>query len=101
MHYKDYRGDSIELTDERWRHITMQHPEMAAYKQRIAEVLESPDYVKQSARDPESFLYYRFYEDVFQGKYLLVAVKKGVRSFVLTCYITDTLKRGATIWEKK
>jgi hypothetical protein len=101
MRYRDYRGDSIELTGERWRHITMQHPEIAAYKQRIAEVLESPDYVKQSARDSDVFLYYRFYKELFQGKYFLLAVKKGVRSFVLTCYITDTVKKGATIWEKK
>ncbi|MCR4321643.1 MAG: hypothetical protein NUV74_15070 [Candidatus Brocadiaceae bacterium] len=39
--------------------------------------------------------------DIYMGKYMLIAAKKGLRFFILTCYITDTIKKGATLWEKK
>lgn len=97
----DIFNNAIELTDERWRHITREHPEVEPYKEKIQEVLSSPDYVKKSKRDAEVLLYYKFYGDIFDGKYLLVATKKGLRSFILTCYITDIIKRGETLWEKK
>ena len=101
MNYKDIFEDTIELTDERWFHIVNEHPEVKQYRNRIGEVLVSPDYVKKSSRDPDVFLYYKFFEDIFMGKYILIATKKGLRSFVLTCYITDTIKKGVTIWERK
>ncbi len=97
----DIFNNAIELTDERWQHIVREHPEVEPYKGKIQEVLLSPDYVKKSKRDEEVLLYYKFYGDMFDGKYLLVAAKKGLRSFILTCYITDIIKRGETLWEKK
>lgn len=97
----DIFTDIIELTDERWSHIIREHPEVESHKERIQEVLSSPDYVKRSKRDAEVLLYYKYYDDIFGGKYLLVSVKKGLRSFILTCYITDIIKRGETLWEKK
>jgi len=101
LNYKDIFEDTIELTDERWVHIVNEHPEVKQYGDRIGEVLANPDYVKKSIRDPQVLLYYRFFEDIFMGKYMLIATKKGFRSFVLTCYITDTIKKGVTVWERK
>ncbi|MEW6067302.1 MAG: hypothetical protein AB1610_03280 [Nitrospirota bacterium] len=101
MIYTDIFGNSIELTDERWVHIVKEHPEIKQYKDKIQMVLGSPDYVKKSSRDADVLLYYKFYSDIFAGKYVLIAVKKGLRSFILTCYITDTIKKGATLWERK
>lgn len=101
MIYTDIFGDSIELTDERWLHIVKEHPEIMPYKERIYETLLTPDYIKKSNRDDKVLLYYKFYADIYTGKYMLIATKKGLRSFILTCYITDTIKKGATLWEKK
>ncbi len=101
MIYKDIFGDSIELTDERWLHITREHPEIKNYKNRIQEVLLTPDYVKKSSRDDEVILFYKCYDDILSGKYFLVVAKKGLRSFMLTCYITDIIKKGVTLWEKR
>jgi len=101
MFITDIFKEAIELTDERWLHITKEHPEVDLYRERIREVLSSPDYVKKSKRDPEVLLYYKFYDDIFNGKYLLGAVRKGLRLFLLTCYITDVIKKGETLWEKK
>jgi len=89
------------LTDERWLHIMKEHPEVCRYKEKIQEVLANPDYVKKSSRDVEALLYYRLYDDISNGKYMLVVAKKGFRYFILTCYITDMIKKGVTLWEKK
>jgi hypothetical protein len=101
MLYIDLFGDSIELTEERWQHIIKEHPEAGRYRERIQEVLKTPDYVKIGSRDPEVLLYYKFYKDILMGKYMLIVAKKGMRSFILTCYITDMIKKGVTLWEKK
>ena len=71
MTYIDVFGGLIELTDERWLHIIKEHPEAARYKEKIQEVLANPDYVKKSSRDAEVLLYYRFYDDISKGKYIL------------------------------
>ena len=36
-------GVPIRLTDERWRHIIQEHPELAVMKASIADVVEMPD----------------------------------------------------------
>lgn len=101
MLYLDLFGNSIELTEERWFHIIKEHPEVKNHKDNIREVLSDPDYIKKSSRDEKLILYYKWYGDIFSGKYFLAVVKKGLRSFVLTCYITDMVKKGETLWEKK
>jgi len=101
MIYTDIFGDIIELNNERWLHIIREHPEVSPHKERIQEILAKPDYVKKSSRDPEVLLYYKFYSDIFMGKYMLIVAKKGLRSFILSCYITDMIKKGVTLWEKK
>jgi hypothetical protein len=60
MIYTDVFGDSIESTNERWFHITKEHPEVKRHKERIQDVLATPDYVKKSSRDAEVLLYYNF-----------------------------------------
>jgi len=100
--YRDYSGIEIELTEERWNHITKEHPEIKTHYEKIGDVLSAPDQVKLSKRDENVFLYYRFYHDIQSGKYLLIVVKKDQeRSFVLTGYITDAIRKGDTIWERK
>lgn len=58
MFITDIFKDAIELTDERWKHIIGEHPEIEPYKKRIKEVLSAPDYVKKSKRDTKVLLYY-------------------------------------------
>lgn len=74
MVYEDIFSDSIELTNERWSHIIKEHPEVSLYRERINAVLSGPDYVKRSSRDTEVLLYYKFFADILEGKYMLVAV---------------------------
>lgn len=100
--YKDFFGDEVDLPNERWAHIIREHPEVGAHKGKIAEVLTNPTHVKRSRRDKDVLLYYRHYSEIFYGKYLLVVVKKETkRSFILTSYITDAVRKGDTLWEKE
>ncbi len=76
---------------------------MKGMTQAIAETLLSPQKVIQSLSDPEAHLYYRFYFGTRVGdKYLCVVVKiKGDDTFVLTAYLTDTIKKGEVIWPRR
>jgi hypothetical protein len=98
----DYEGRAIRLTDERLKHI-LEHPEMKSMSHAIEETLARPEKVVQSVSDSEAHLYYRFYIGTRVGdKYLCVVVKVKVdAAFVLTAYLTDTIKRGEIIWPKK
>ena len=92
-YYKDFFGDEVHLPNERWAHIIREHPEVEPHKGKIAEVLSNPTHMKRSRRDKNVLLYYRYYSEIFYGKYLLVVVKKETkRSFILTGYITDAVR---------
>ncbi len=100
MKISDYRGIQVELTDERWQHIVTEHPEVGRFKNRLSEILSKPDLVKCSKRDKDVLLYYRYYSDIFGGKYLLAVVKIHKRPFLLTYYVTDRIKEGGVIWQR-
>ncbi|SRR5260370_40676751 len=97
----DFEGLAIRLTDERFAHI-LEHPEMAGMEQAIEETLARPERVVQSASDAQVHLYYRFYAGTLVGdKHLCVIVKvSAADAFVITAYLTDTIKRGTTLWPK-
>lgn len=101
MQWLDIFLEPVELTEERWQHIVIEHPEVREFQEKIPTVLAHPEYVKRSKRDEQVMLYYRYFDTILNGKYLLVVVKKGTsRSFVLTGYLTDSVKKGETVWEK-
>jgi hypothetical protein len=99
---RDYEGRQIRLTEERWAHIS-EHPEMAEMRRAVEETLEGPEVVVQSASDPEARLYHRFYHrTAVGGKYLCVVVKlRGDGAFVVTAYLTDQVKRGTVLWQRR
>lgn len=47
---KSVSGVQIRLTDERWRHITIRHPELALDKNRVIEAVKDPDFVEGPSR---------------------------------------------------
>ena len=99
---KDVEGRSIRFTEERRRHI-LEHPEMIEMIPAIAETLMHPQRVIESLSDVQAHLYYRFYIGTKVGnKYLCVVVKVNIDdAFILTAYLTDTMKRGNILWPKK
>lgn len=101
MQWLDIFSEPVELTEERWQHIVTEHPEVREHQEKIPTVLADPEHVKRSKRDEQVMLYYRYFDTILDGKYLLVVVKKGAaRSFVLTAYLTNSVRKGETVWEK-
>lgn len=81
----------------------MEHPELSGMEAAIVETLKNPEKVLRSQSDDKAFLYYRFFSATPAGeKYLCAVVKKGdVDVFLLTAYLTDRIKKGEMIWNKK
>lgn len=95
----DAFGRNVKITKERLNHILMTHPEMEKVGNKIRDVLNDPEYIKQSTYDDEVILYYKYFTSI--KKYITVVVKIHTHSFVLTSYVTDRIKKGGTLWRKK
>jgi hypothetical protein len=98
---KDRFGRDVRLTSEREAHI-LRHPELRRQIGKLEAVLQDPDVIVRSIRDPDVHLYHKHYaETPVTEKYLLVAVKVREKdSFIITAFFTDAVKKGETIWEK-
>ena len=100
--FHDFEGRIVRLTEERSKHI-LEHPEMEGMLEAIGQTIALPQKVIQSLSDREAHLHYRFYVGTRVGdKYLCVVVKiRQEDAFVLTAYLTDTIKKGELIWPKR
>jgi hypothetical protein len=95
----DCFGHPVRLTDERVEHI-LEHPEMNEMGAEIERLLAAPQIVRRSRSDDAVRLFYAFYpETIVGGKWLCVVVKYLLSdAFVVTAYLTDKPKSGATLW---
>ena len=98
--YFDRFGQEIILTAEVKRVVFAKHPEVSHFFDKVTGTLALPDLVKRSTTDPRVRLYYRFYQEVFGGKFMVVVVKSVEREFISTIYITDKVKGGEVIWQR-
>ncbi|MEO7841384.1 MAG: hypothetical protein ABIU06_18735, partial [Anaerolineales bacterium] len=68
------KGD-VELTVEREAHIPEIHPDLLPeYLPQLGQTLEDPDEVRRSARMSGARMFYRWFDDVRQGKYVAVVL---------------------------
>lgn len=95
----DCFGLAVRLTDERVAHI-LEHPEMNEMSAEIKQLLAAPQMVRRSRSDDAVRLFYAFYpETIVGGKWLCVVVKYQLSdAFVVTAFLTDKPKPGATLW---
>jgi hypothetical protein len=95
----DCFGQAVRLTDERLAHI-LEHQEMNEMGDEIEQLLAVPQIVRRSRSDAAVRLFYAFYpETSVGGKWLCVVVKYLLSdAFVVTAYLTDKPKSGATLW---
>ena len=98
--FTDYLGETIYLSAEVYKIILAKHREVHGFFDRVGETLQSPDMVRKSVSDARARLYYRFYADVLEGKFVAVVVKRADRNFISTVYATDKIKEGEIIWQK-
>lgn len=97
----DIFGKDVVITQERWKHVCLQQPELEPLMSGVRETLENPDHVKMSPSDSTVRLYYKFFDDVFNGKFILAVVKTNKRNFLITAYITEYIKAGEELWKRK
>ena len=99
MEFTDKFNRKIMLSDERQKHITDTHPELSDMSDVLKETLEEPELIKRSVYDENVILIYKYYEHIYNGKYMCVVVTLDNR-LVVTAYITDRIKDGEIIWTK-
>jgi hypothetical protein len=92
----------VRITDERVAHI-LEHSEMAGMEGELERVLQKPTEVRVSRSDDNVRLFYEFYERTeIDGKWLCIVVKYLPNdAFVITAYLTDSIKAGETVWPIK
>jgi hypothetical protein len=100
-----YLGGEVELTDEREAHIAYTHPDLLPeYLDQIRQTLADPDQVRRSTRMSTARLLDRWFEDIRQGKYVVVVVVSEVvpkeRHWIITAYMTSRLAKGEVEWRK-
>lgn len=98
--YRDRWGNEVVLADTVRESILLKHPEAADFIARIGSVLSDPDEVRASVRSTNSVLYYGYHDDVLDGKWVVVVVKRIDRHFISTLYATDHIKSGEVLWTK-
>jgi hypothetical protein len=99
---RDCFGQSVRLTDERLAHI-LEHAELVGMGDELERILRVPSEVRRSRSDDDVRLFYEFYtETQVGGKWLCVVVKYlPDDAFVITAYLTETVKAGEIVWPKK
>ncbi len=94
---KSVNGIAVRLTDERWAHITEEHPELAGMRLEVLETIVQPN--KIYAGGNEELLAVR---EIETGKFL-VAVYREVQTdgFIITAFLTrraKSLEKRDLLW---
>lgn len=100
-----YLKGEVELTDEREAHIANTHPDLLPeYLLQVKQTLADPDQVRRSVRISAARIFYRWFDNVRQGKYVVVvAVSEAApteRNWIITAYVTRRLMNGEIEWQK-
>ena len=99
LSYIDLFNRKITLTEERRKHI-LERLEMINQESKIKETLISPELIKKSVSDENVVIYYKNYQKTpVTSKYLAVVVNNS-KSFIISAYFTDRIKKGELIWKK-
>lgn len=82
---------SIRLTNERWQHITMGHPEIADYYYEILDTIENPEIIYEGSLDAKIAI--KMFQETFI-KFVVVVYKEmsATDGFVITAYFSNKLQ---------
>ena len=95
-------GVPVRLTEERWQHIRLRHPEMANQRERVIETSAEPEVIQEG--DFGTLLAARMYPHTPLSRKFLVVVYREVTSedgFVVTAYFASQLSvRRTALWTR-
>jgi hypothetical protein len=98
---KSKNNVNIRLPDERWRHITEEHSELAGYYYDVLETVACPDYIYKGINEELLAVI-----EIITGKYLVVIYHEFVDlkdGFIITAFFTNrkkSLEKRELIWKK-
>jgi hypothetical protein len=92
----------IRLTDERWQHISIGHPEMADYYYEILETIENPTII-YLGNSSELIALSKQYQPL--GKFFVVVYREmnDYDGFVITAYLSNKqlfFEKKEIIWKQ-
>ena len=90
---EDKSDRKVHLSDERWKHLNEEHPEVAPYLEDIKETLKNPLKITTYEFDENVKYYYKYFKERESAKYLLVIVKYlNEHGFIITAYFVKNIK---------
>jgi len=91
---KDKSGRLIYLTDERWKHIKSEHPEVTNFLEEIKETITQPTKVTAFYDNEKIKYYYKYFKKLKSPeKYFLVIVKYlNGNGFIITAYFVKSIR---------
>ena len=92
-------GFRVRVTQPEWDLIaTIKHPVLLGREYDVQKVLQDPDEIRRSVRNPIVYLFYRMERP---GRWLCVVAKKlDQGGSIITAYPTDAIKRGEHLWSR-
>ena len=90
----------VRLTNERWMHITIGHPEIADYYYEIFETIEQPEIIYEGSNNELIAT-----KGIAKNKYLLVIYKESNKKdgFVITAFLSNKkqyFKNKKILWQQ-
>lgn len=99
---KSKLGKQIRTTHGYWHLITtIKHPSIRNKEDKIQETLRNPDYIRKSKKDPNVYLYYKFYKRLNNLYVCVINGHLNGEGYIITAYLTDRIKEGVEIWKRK
>ena len=93
----------IRLTEERWEHILLRHPEMIDAKEKIFETISNPEIIIEGDHNTLIAIHY-FEKTRMTSKYLVVIYKESIENFdgfILTAYFANQYaKWRRVLWKE-
>ena len=90
---EDKSGRKIHLSDERWKHLNQEHPEVTPYLEELKETLKNPLKITTYELDENVKYHYKYFKERESAKYLLVIVKYlNEHGFIITAYFVRNIK---------
>lgn len=92
-------GFGVRVTRNYWELIvTIKHPVMRGREVDVQDALKVPDEIRRSHNDPSVHLFYRLER---LGRWICAVAKRlNGEGFLITTYLTDTIKEGERVWSK-
>jgi hypothetical protein len=100
-----YLKGEVELGDKREQHIAEHHPDLLPSQlDRIEQTLAEPDLIRRSERFASARIFSRWFDDLMDGKHVVVVVlcsrESRGRNWIITAYVARRLAPGDVEWKR-